>query len=106
MRILAALGALGCHALTPAQQARLGAFECQVAAVEPLCAPALDAAELVRGFYSGSSSLMEALGSLGATKAEVEAMVQRWNACTPGKPSIEVVPVPKADPPAYGDKLI
>lgn len=80
----AAYGLSGCSAsLTPAQQARQDAFECQVAAFAPLVEPALDAAELVRDLQSGKGDLGVLVRSLGATAEEIQALVDALNACEP-----------------------
>ena len=76
----------GCHSLTPAQQAKADKLECQVAALRPLVEPALDAAELVRELYKGEADLGKVLGSLGATQAEVEALLGRLHECDPQGP--------------------
>ncbi len=92
---------VGCHQLTPAQQARLDAFQCRAAAIAPLCEPAIDAAELVRTVYAGRSSLAQVLGALMATQEETAAMAEAWNRCTP-----EVKTELQALPPLYGNELL
>lgn len=85
---LAALGITlltGCAgALTPAQEARLERFECQVHAVEPLVSPVFDAAQLLRDVKLGKATMAEALQTLGATTAEIDALMSRLRQCGPG----------------------
>lgn len=83
LAIAAALGfgQLGCHALTPAQEARVARFECQVRAVEPIVGDVLDAEALVRDVYAGRADLGRALNELRAKPAEVQALLDSLNAC-------------------------
>lgn len=102
----------GCHSLTPAQQAKVEKFDCQVRALAPLVEPALDAAELARDLYAGKGDLGRVLGSLNATQAEVDALVEALRACETAalpvrEPPPEYTPsVLRAPPPAYGNKVL
>lgn len=71
----------GCHSLTPAQQAKVDKFECQVHALEPLVSPTLDAAQLVRDLYAGKADLGQVLRSLDADEADLNKLVQALKAC-------------------------
>lgn len=73
---------LSCAPCTPAQQAKLDRFECQVHALAPLVEPALDAAELARDLYAGKADLGAVLGSLNASEAEVDALLARLHECS------------------------
>lgn len=77
----AGLSQLGCHDLTPKQQARLEKFECQVAAVAPIVEPIYDAADLVLKLRSGEASLGQVLATLEAGEPEVKALFARLEAC-------------------------
>lgn len=86
LAVLAALGLVlnsGCHALTPAQEARLDKLDCQARALEPLVSPALDAAELVRDLYAGKADLAAVLANVGASREDVKALFARLKACEP-----------------------
>lgn len=72
----------GC-ALFSASNARVERFDCQVRAIEPLVGDVLDARQLVRDIYTGKASLGTVLGTLGATEAEVRALVEALQACEP-----------------------
>jgi len=94
LALLAALAAaagasrLGCHDLTPKQQARLDKFECQVRAVAPLVEPIYDAADLVLKLRSGEASLGQVLKTLEAGEPEVRELLARLEACE-GEPEAE-----------------
>lgn len=77
------LAVTSCHALTPAQQAKNEKFDCQVRALEPLVSPTLDAAELARDLYLGKADMGRVLGSLSASKEEVQALLARIASCEP-----------------------
>ncbi len=79
---------LGCHDLTPKQQARLDQFECQVAAVAPIVEPIYDAADLVLKLRSGEASLGQVLATLEAGEPEVRELFARLEACN-GEPESE-----------------
>lgn len=79
--LFAAALTCACTSLTPAQQARADRFECEVHALEPLVAPALDTAELLRKLYSGSASLQSVLQNVSATQAELQALHAALDAC-------------------------
>lgn len=90
--LLVALAVAGCHALSPAQQARFDRRECEVAAVEKVVSPALDAAALVERLYSGSASMGQLLQNLGATREEVATLLADLKACAPAvvaEPDVE-----------------
>lgn len=80
------LGNLGCHDLTPKQQAQLDKFECQVEALKLIVEPALDAADLLKDLYAGKAQLGAVLGALGAQEPEVRELVARLRACDPPAP--------------------
>jgi hypothetical protein len=89
---------LGCHDLTPKQQARLDKFECQVAAVAPLVEPVHDAYQLVRDLREGKASLRQVLSTIEAGEPEVAALLERLDACE-GEP--ESAPQPVLEPAAW-----
>jgi hypothetical protein len=86
----AGLSQLGCHDLTPKQQARLDKFECQVAALAPLVEPVHDAYQLVRDLREGKASLRQVLATIEAGEPEVKALLERLDACE-GEPESEPV---------------
>ena len=94
LALLAAIAAaagfsqLGCHDLTPKQQARLDKFECQVAALAPLVEPVHDSYQLVRDLREGKASLRQVLATLEAGEPEVKALLARLDACD-GEPESE-----------------
>lgn len=92
--LLATLLALaaGCTPCTPAQQAKLDLFECQVHALAPLVEPVLDAADLVRDLETGKADLRSVLGSFAKTQAEVDATLKALRACA-------VAELPVREPP-------
>jgi hypothetical protein len=105
--LLSALGALGCRPLSPAEQAKLDTFECEVAALAPSCEPVLDAAQLVRDLYVGKADLAHVVRILGLGRKEAEALVERLNACRPPEPPpVENLMPVRAPPPAYGNKIL
>ncbi len=79
---LTTYAATGCAGLlSSAPSARVAKFNCQVDAVQPVVGDVLDAAELVRALYSGEANLGAALAAVGATEAEVRALVAALEAC-------------------------
>jgi hypothetical protein len=78
---LVALIAMGCTNLTPAQQARVDKFNCQVSALKPALGDVLDVEALVRDLYAGKADISTALGSVGATQAEVQKIVKDLAVC-------------------------
>lgn len=99
--LLVALAVAGCHALSPAQQARFDQRECEVAAVAKVASPALDAAQLVERLYSGSANMGQVLQNLGATREEVQTLLSDLKACQPAvvaEPDVEPALAPSSDP--------
>lgn len=88
---------MGCHSLSPAQEARFDQRKCEVAAVDKVVGPALDAAVLVEQLYAGSASMSTVLQNVGATRAEVETLLADLKACAP-QPAPAPEPLPAGDP--------
>lgn len=74
---------LGCHSLTPAQEAQVDTFHCRVAAFAPLVEPAFDAEDVARDALSGKIDPRDLAARLGATLDAINAAVEAWNACNP-----------------------
>lgn len=98
--------------LTPKAQRAVDTFECRVEALKPYIDPVLDAEELVRDIAMGKANPETALYVVGASRAEFEAAVAAWNACSQPSERAEELPtnvVPArlvAPPPAYGNKVL
>ncbi len=91
--ILAALAAFtGCSALPASKQAKLDQLECRAKALAPVVEPLFDAVELAREIYLGRASLPAVLKALNASEAEVRALVEALDACTPPPASGPVEP--------------
>lgn len=90
---------IGCHALTPAQQAQADLYECRVAALLPYVAPALDTSLTVRDIMTGHGSLDDALKALGYAEEQAAKIKAELAVCDPP-------PVVTAPPPAPGDKVL
>lgn len=99
LAILAALGLSlnsGCHELTPAQQAKVDRFDCQVKAVATLVGPAVDANSLVLDLYAGKADLAAAAALAGATREDAEAFLKAWGECQHARePSAQDAGVPQ-----------
>lgn len=98
--LLLARCVVGCHALTPAQQAQADLYECRVAALLPYVAPALDTSQTVRDIMLGRGSLDQALEALGYAEEDAGKIKAELKACE-GPPEPVVAP-----PPAPGDKVL
>lgn len=97
--LLLARCVVGCHALTPAQQAQADLYECRVAALLPYVAPALDTSQTVRDIMLGRGSLADALCALGYVKEEAAKITAELAACEPPPPVVAL-------PPAPGDRVL
>jgi len=97
--LLLARCVVGCHALTPAQQAQADLYECRVAALLPYLAPALDTSQTVRDIMLGKGSLDYALKALGYAEEQAAKIEAELAVCEPA-------PVVVAPSPAPGDKVL
>lgn len=77
-----------CAELPAARQAQVDLFECRVAALQPAVEPVFDASELVRDIYAGHASLPRVFQLLNSAEAEVQATLERLNACEPQAPAV------------------
>ena len=74
---------LGCHSLTPKQQAAFDLYACRVDALEPYTGTVYNTANLVREVVAGKTDPIRLLLGMGYTKAEVIEALEAWNACEP-----------------------
>ena len=90
--IICALTAAACGFLG-AKSPKTDLFLCRVAALEPAVGDVLDAEQLIRDVYVGKASIAAALSAVGASAAEVHAVIDALQACEPApvQPT-EVIP--------------
>lgn len=78
---VATAGLVACGLFAPAHSPRAVRFDCQEAALRPILGEILDTKAFLRDLYAGKADLSAALGAIGATRAEVVAVVQALQAC-------------------------
>lgn len=79
---ICALSALACG-IFGAKSPKTDLFLCRVAALEPAVGEVLDAQQLIRDVYVGKASIAAALSAVGASEAEVRAVIAALQACEP-----------------------
>ena len=86
LALLAFFGLQGCQSfgqLTPQAQRSLDLFECRAEALAPYVDEVFDAEELVRETMQGRTDLVVTLMNLGHARADVEAALAAFRACSP-----------------------
>lgn len=82
--LLALLATTACtQGLTPKQQKTVDVFECRVAALQPVVGTVFDATDLVKEVIQGKVDPVAVMTTLGVAKADIVAVAEAWNACSP-----------------------
>ena len=78
-----AFGGAACSNLPESKQAKLDLLRCQAEAIAPAVEPVFDAGQVALDVSQGKAKLADVLRAVGASQADVKAVLARLKACEP-----------------------